>query len=293
MLRLSHFFSPEAIVRDAEFSEPGHLGCEGTTLLVYSDNETYLKRLSASGRASCALVTPDLLALADPIPGLAVFERPRSEFFELHSLLARTGRYRSLTSGRRGSNCLIHPTASVDPMADLGSEVIVGPFAFVGANCSLGNRTLVEAGVRVGVEGILYFREEGKVRHVPHAGGVVVGEEVSLLSGSTIALSVHPGFPTRIGMRSIIGIGATIGHEAQVGSDVVVSGHADIARNVRLGDRSFVGPGAFVSENLNVGCDARVVAGSVVIKSVEDSGVVSGNFAGNHTRHLKELTGRI
>jgi len=293
MPHLGEFLSTEFLVRDAVFSEPGHLNCSGHELLVYADTEAYLSKLTESGKASCAIITPALRDYAGALDGLAVCDQPRTEFLKVHSSMLTAGRYRSLSSGLRGRDCAIHASASIDPTADIGTGVRIGPMVSIGANCVIGDNVIIEAGVSIGVEGILYFHERGEVHHVGHAGAVVIHDNATLLAGSTIVRSVHPGYPTSVGARSIIGIGATIGHEAQVGEDVIISGNSTVARNARMQKGSFLGPHAFVSENLSVGEGARVVAGSIVIKSIKAGASVSGNFAGNHASHLRELTTRL
>ena len=43
----------------------------------------------------------------------------------------------------------IHPTAIIEAGAELGVEVVVGPFAVIGAGVEIGDRSLVDAGAQI------------------------------------------------------------------------------------------------------------------------------------------------
>ena len=89
-----------------------------------------------------------------------------------------------------------------------------------------------------------------------------------------------------IGDHAIVGIASTIGHEAHLERNCVVSGNCVIARRARIGEGAWIGTSATVREYVRIGARASVKAGSVVIEDVAEEAEVSGNFAGPHRKRL-------
>ena len=84
---------------------------------------------------------------------------------------------------------------------------------------------------------------------------------------------------TRIGRGSWLLKHSHIGHDAQIGEDVVIACHAIIGGHVTIGDGAFVGLGAIVAPFRAIGAGAQVEAGAVVIHDVPANTRVAGNPA--------------
>lgn len=276
--------------RDGEFATLGSACNEWVGTLAYADSAAYLRKLIGRPLVAAVLTREDLAdefaEEMSPDWGIVVDAEPRERFFELHEMFLGSGGYGQRPEGRRGAGCQVAGSARIAPDAVLGDEVEVGEQVVIGAGVEIGAGCVLQPGVVLGCEGILYRRAKGHVRFVRQCGRVVIGEGVVCLANSVVVRSVHPGYPTRVGDRSILGIGSTVGHEAQVGADCVLSGQTIVARGTTMEDNSFLGPGAVVTENLRVGRGARVLAGSVAIQDVPAGGEVSGNFAGPHRMRL-------
>jgi len=283
--------------KDGEFVTLGSARNEWNGTLAYADSAAYLRKLIGRPQVAAVLTREDLVAeFFEEMPpdwGIVVDAEPRERFFELHEAFVENGGYGTRPEGQRGVGCRVASSARIAPDAVLGDGVEVGEQVVIGEGVEIGAGCILQPGVVVGCEGILYRRANGQVRFVRQRGRVVIGEGVACLANSVVVRSVHPGYPTRLWDRSILGIGATVGHEAQVGADCVLSGQTIVARGTIMEDKSFLGPGAVVTENLRIGRGARVLAGSVAIQDVAEGGEVSGNFASLHRmrllQHLKGL----
>lgn len=290
---LSDYFAGDALRRNGRFATLGSGRNEWAGTLAYADTATYLRRLATNPNISAVLTREDLFQeFGEELPegwGVAVAGEPRGAFFEVHEEFLRRGGYGEMPEGKRGEGCRVAESAQIAAGAILGDGVEVGERVVICDGVEVGAGCVLEPGVILGAEGILYRRGEGRVSFVRQAGRVVLGADVVCLAQSVVVRSVHPGYPTRVGDRSIVGIGATVGHEAQVGEDCVISGQSIVARGSVLEAGSFVGPGSVVTENLRVGRGARVLTGSVVIRDVEADAEVSGNFARSHVARLAEF----
>ena len=148
----------------------------------------------------------------------------------------------------------VHPTAVVDPQAEIDQAADIGPYVVIDGPVRIGPRT------RVMAHAFLTGDTHLGADNVVHPGAIVGHEPQDL---------AYRGAPTglRIGDRNVIREHAEIHRATQegtvtvVGSDNYLMSHAHIAHNCRVGDRTIV-------------CSGALVAGHAVL---EDQAFVSGN----------------
>ncbi len=155
----------------------------------------------------------------------------------------------------------IHPTAVVDPRAEIHPEAEIGPYVVVEGPVRIGPRTRVLAHVvitghtDIGADNVIHY-------------GAIVGHEPQDLA--------YRGAPTRlcIGDRNVIREHAEIHRATQegtttlLGSDVYLMSHAHVAHNCQIGDRAIVCSGALLAGHVVVGEQAFVSGNCVVHQHV-------------------------
>jgi UDP-2-acetamido-3-amino-2,3-dideoxy-glucuronate N-acetyltransferase len=153
---------------------------------------------------------------------------------------------------------VIHPTAEVEPGAEIGERTRIWHHchvragARIGADCNLGYGVYVDAGVVIGDRCKLQNRVS--VYHgVTIEDGVFVGPHVTFTNDK------HP--------RAVAPDGAPLNDD---GWEVVPT-------LVREG--ASIGAGAVVLPGITLGRRAMVAAGAVVTRDVPDNGLVAGNPA--------------
>ena len=238
-----------------------------------------------------AVIVPVALAGADAQGrALVVAERPDELYHHLHAVQR---------FAESAAEPQIDPSASVDDSAVLrghvriGAGSSIGPRAVLDGPVRIGANVRIEAGAILGCEGLYAKRVAGRRLHVPHFGGVEVGDGAYIHAGAVIVRSAIRGEATRIGRGAHIGVMSNIGHDVDVGEDATISSNVVVAGRARIGARAWIGASATISNMLRIGDDAEVRLGAVVIQDVPDGGDVSGNFArghaGNMKRYLKDL----
>jgi UDP-3-O-[3-hydroxymyristoyl] glucosamine N-acyltransferase len=274
---LSGHFESHELKRDGSFSELGHADSATPDTLAYCDSAYYLEAANANPSVSCILTTPDLAAKVAVSKGVAIAANPRVAFYRLHERLwpdPKTG------------DTQIHPSAIVSHGTKIGRGVIISERAVVKDGVEIGDGSFVDVGAVLGAEGLLYVREDGENRRVRHLGGVRIGKQVTILANAVLARGIHPGLPTVVEDRAIVGIATTIGHEAHIGSNCIVSGNCVIARRAEIGEKAWIGASSMIREYVRIGARASVMAGSVVLEDVPEDAKVSGNFAIPHRRRM-------
>ena len=153
---------------------------------------------------------------------------------------------------------MIHPTAQVDPRAQLGENVKVWNWVQIREDAEIGDNTILSKGVYVDF-GVRIGRD------------VKIQNNVSVYHGVTIEDGVFVGphvcFTNDKVPRAINPDGSQKG-----AADWVVS-PIRIRRGASLGANATILPG------VTVGCFALVGAGAVVTRDVPDHGLVVGNPA--------------
>jgi UDP-3-O-[3-hydroxymyristoyl] glucosamine N-acyltransferase len=182
--------------------------------------------------------------------------------------------------------------AVVGSMVQIGEHCLIHPRAVLYAGTVLGNRVVVHAGAILGADGFGYVRDEvtGAYTQFPQQGRLVVEDDVEIGANTTIdrgALS-----ETRIRRGVKLDNLVHIGHNCDVGEDVVIAAQTGIsgsstvgkgailAGQVGIGDHAHVGPGVIL------GGQAGVLSG----KTLETTGTVLwGTPAKPLREYLREL----
>jgi UDP-3-O-[3-hydroxymyristoyl] glucosamine N-acyltransferase len=189
----------------------------------------------------------------------------------------------------------IDASARVDASAILRGHVrilegaTIGPRVVVSGPATIGRNARIEAGAVIGCEGLYAKTILGVRRHMPHLGGVDVGDGAHVLSGAVVVRSAIRGEDTRIGAAAHVGILSNIGHDAQVGEAATISSNVVVAGRAIIGAHAWVGASATISNMVSIGERAEVRLGSVVVQDVPAGGDVSGNFALGHARNMKQF----
>ena len=185
----------------------------------------------------------------------------------------------------------IHPTAVVEPGAQIGARVEIGPF------CHVGPRVTLHDDVRL-------------VSHIVVDGDTVVGEGAVLYPFCTVGLAPqdlkYKGEPTRceIGARTqirehctihrgtVTGTGLTrvgagcllmavvhVAHDCELGDSVVIANNVVMGGHVTIGDGAVIGGAAAIHQFVRIGRGAMIGGVSGVERDVIPFGSVIGNRA--------------
>jgi UDP-3-O-[3-hydroxymyristoyl] glucosamine N-acyltransferase len=257
--------------------------------LVFVEHEKNL-RLALESCAS-AVVAGEFAAEETRRKPLLIASQPRLAFARAAQILS------AAEQPKPG----VHASAVVDPTAHLGANaaveegvviaerVIIGDATRIGAgsvigagvsmgrNCTLypnvtvypgtriGNHVIIHAGAVLGSDGFGYVRDKttGRYEKFPQIGRLEIEDHVEIGANTTIdrgALEV-----TRIGRGTKIDNLVHIGHNCQIGEDVVIaaqtgfSGSIVVENNVILGGQVGIGEHARIGEGVMLGGQGGVL----------------------------------
>jgi len=196
----------------------------------------------------------------------------------------------------------IHPSAIIDPNAEIASDVYIGPLAYIGSckigagtiiygnvyiysNTQIGRNVVIHAGTIIGADGFGFQGNEAReLEKFPHIGGVVIDDDVELQAHCHVSRGTMGNTIIRRGSK--FDSGCHIAHNVVIGENCLFAAHAMIAGSVKIGNNVWVGPSAAISDRITIGDGAKITIGAVVTKNVLAEQRVSGNFAIDHRRFI-------
>ena len=190
----------------------------------------------------------------------------------------------------------IHATAIVDPRAQLGDDVEIGPYSIIGPDVSLGARvrvrshTVIDGHTQIGDDCEIYpFCSLGAApQHTAHQGEptrLVLGarnlirEHVTMHAGTAFGRGV-----TTIGSDCLFYVGCHVAHDCIVGDHVILINSATLGGHVVVEDYVIMGGLSAAHQNTRVGRHAFVGG----MAGVNHDVIPFGNVWGNHA-HLEGL----
>ncbi len=188
----------------------------------------------------------------------------------------------------------IHPTALVDPGAELAEDVqvgayaVIGPGVRIGAGTTVGPHAVVEGETTIGRGNrIFQFASVGaepqdkKYRGEPTrleiGDGNTIREFVTLNRGTVQDQGV-----TRIGDDNWLMAYVHVAHDCVVGSHTIFANTTNLGGHVQVGDWAILGGNSQVHQFCKIGAHAMTGAGTVVLQDIPPFVMATGNTAAAH-----------
>ena len=182
----------------------------------------------------------------------------------------------------------IHPTAIVNPQAELADGVVVGPYCTIGPHVKIGADThlvshvVVDGYTTMGARNTVYpfatlgLLAQHKRSNAPDAV-LIIGddntfrEHVTAHVGSDVDHKI-----TTIGSRNLFLVASHIAHDCILGDDIVMSNNATLAGHVQVGNKAIVGGLAAVLQFTHIGEGAMIGGMAGIARDVIPYGLVMG-----------------
>jgi len=197
---------------------------------------------------------------------------------------------------------MIHPTALIDPKAELADDVKVGAFSIIDA------KVRIDAGTVIGPHAVITGRTTiGKNNHIFQFTSIgeqpqdkkYAGEDTELIIGDDNTIrelctfsrgSMQGGGVTRIGNRNWIMACVHIAHDCSLGDDIIMANNASLAGHVTVGNHAILSGYSLIHQFCTVGEHSFTSFASHVNQSIPPYVTVAGEKAkvkGVNTEGLK------
>ncbi|MEZ5705365.1 MAG: acyl-ACP--UDP-N-acetylglucosamine O-acyltransferase [Burkholderiaceae bacterium] len=183
----------------------------------------------------------------------------------------------------------IHPTAVVDPAAELDSSVsvgaysVIGPHVCIGADTTIGPHCVIEGHTTIGRNNrIFQFNSIGAISQDKKYAGepceLSIGDRNTIREFCTFNIgTAQDAGITRVGSDNWIMAYVHIAHDCQLGDQITMANNATLAGHVKVGDWATIGGLVGVLQRMNIGAHSMIGFASHVGQDVPPYMVVDGH----------------
>ena len=184
----------------------------------------------------------------------------------------------------------IHPTAIVDPSAQLGEGVFVGPYCIIGPGVALGDGCWLQHHVticgpsRIGRDNRFFAygsigQQTQDLKYKEEPTYLEIGDGNSFREFVSVHRATFPGDATRIGSRGNFLAYAHVAHDCIVGDEVIFSNNGTLGGHVQVGDHVIIGGLSAVHQFCRIGRYAMVGGCTKIVQDVPPFMIADGNPA--------------
>jgi UDP-3-O-[3-hydroxymyristoyl] glucosamine N-acyltransferase len=285
---------------DANLEVTGVKGIEdaGPTEITFVANPKYTA-MARSTRAAAVVVEPEFQEIA------AATLRIKNPY---HAFSRALGIFYQAPEYPAG----IHPTAIIDPTAEVGAGAHIGAYAVVGPhvrlgahatvlphvvlypgvqvgshffahahavvreNCVLGDHVTLENGAIIGGDGFGFSKNEaGQWEKIPQSGPVRIGSRVDVQANATIDRATVGA--TEIGDGTKVDNLVQVGHGSRVGNDSLLCAQTGLAGSSIVGNNVILAGQVGIAGHCTVGDGVILTAQSAVSHDVPPGKMISGS----------------
>ena len=163
----------------------------------------------------------------------------------------------------------IHPSAMVDPGAQLDAGVIVGPWTMIGPNVRVGAGTeigphvLIEKDTDVGEgcrisQGAVLGTDPQDLKYAGEDSRLVVGDRTVIREYATLNRGTAASGETAVGNDCVLMAYSHIAHDSVIGNNVVIANAVNMGGHVLIEDWAIVGGLTAIHQFVRIGAHAFV-----------------------------------
>lgn len=182
---------------------------------------------------------------------------------------------------------IIHPTAVIDPAAELGEGVHIEPYAVIDADVQIGDRCVIGSSARIAKGARL--GADVKVHHGAAVGTIpqdlkfggedselIVGDRTVIREFATLNRGTSARGKTDVGADCLIMAYAHVAHDCSLGHHVIMANAVQLGGHVTIGDWTIIGGGVVVHQFSLIGAHAMIGGGFRVTQDVPPYAIVAG-----------------
>ena len=198
----------------------------------------------------------------------------------------------------------VHPTAIVDPAAELAASVSIGPYAVIGPHVTIGEgttvgpHTVIEGHTTIGRDNrIFQFCSLGAIPQDKKYAGeptrLVIGDRNTIREFCTFNLgTAQDDGVTSLGDDNWVMAYVHLAHDCKVGNRTIFANSASLAGHVHIGDWVILGGFTLVHQFVRVGAHAMTGMGTALSQDLPPFMMCNGSPAQTHGFNVEGLRRR-
>lgn len=201
---------------------------------------------------------------------------------------AFVGRFTVVDAGSRiGKNSQIYDRVSIGKNVTIGCDCTIYPGVVIYKDCIIGNNVVIHANSVIGSDGFGHApQRDGTFKSIPQLGNVVIEDDVSIGSNTTIDRATMGSTIIRKGVK--IDNLVQIAHNVEIGSNTAIAAQTGISGSTKVGENCLIAGQVGVAGHITIAPKTIVTGQSGVTKSVKKPGqTLGGTPASNNVDFLK------
>ena len=182
----------------------------------------------------------------------------------------------------------IHPSASVHPNAQLnegvivGQGAIIGPEVIIGPGTSVGPNSVIDGKTTLGKNNKIFPNvflglEPQDLKYKGANTELIIGDDNTFRECVTINKATYEGEKTIIGNNNLMMAYSHIGHNCEIGNNVILSNSVQVAGHVIIEDYAIVGGCLGIHQFVQIGYLSMIGGMTRVIRDVPPFCLAEGN----------------
>lgn len=288
MVALSEVSFGARLVRDGSFSYTTFPATELPGSLCYAAGEKLIDVVNNNRCVQAVITTEAWADRVSPEKGVIVTADPAAHYYRIHDYLVRDRQISLVPHPFISSRATIHSSVEIkgnviiEDDVLIERDVIIEPGTILRKGVTVGNRVII------GAKGMQNLKVDGRFIRIGYGGGVEVGANTEVLDNAIIQRPYNFLW-TRIGENCKISVKVSVGHGSQIGNNTMLAGNTQVAGNVTIGNDVWIGPSVTIADGLRIGDNAKVLLCSAVANHIPAGMTVSGNFALDHSKQLRNF----
>ncbi len=189
-----------------------------------------------------------------------------------------------------GRNVQVYPGAYIGDGVTIGDNTVVHPGVKIYNNTVIGNNCFIFANAVIGGDGFGFAPQaDGTYRRIPQLGNVVIEDDVSIGSNTTIDCATMGATVIRKGVKldNLI----QIAHNVEIGQNTVIAAQSGVSGSAKIGEQCVIAGQVGIVGHISLAKGTKVGAQSGIGKSIKKEGLsLSGSPATDLNTHLRSLS---
>ncbi len=194
-----------------------------------------------------------------------------------------------------GKNCQIGANVKIYPTTYIGDNVVIGdncnlhPGVKIYDNTVIGNNCNIFANTVIGGDGFGFApQSDGTYKAIPQLGNVIIEDDVSIGSNSTIDCATLGSTIIKKGVKldNLI----QIAHNVEIGKNTVIAAQTGVSGSTHIGEQCVIAGQVGIAGHLVIANNTKIGAQSGLGKSIKKEGLsLSGSPSRDLTEHLRSM----
>jgi len=196
-----------------------------------------------------------------------------------------------------GPRCQIHAGVEIYPGCVIGASSIIGAGSLLHPNVTLyeniviGERVTIHSGAVIGADGFGLAQDKGVWRNIPQLGRVLIGDDTDVGANTTIDRGALED--TVIGKGVKLDNLIQIAHNVVIGDHTAIAGCAGISGSTQIGKNCIIGGGAGIAGHLTITDNVVITGMAGVSRSINEPGMYSSGTSVQPNREWRKNSARF